>query len=745
MTTSERLYNLLPAIYRIRDVEKGEPLRALMSILEAEFDRIGSDIDAAYRNAFIETCDDWTVPYIADLLGVTSLRPIEGALIHSLRAYVANTIRYRRRKGTAAVLEQLGWDVAGWRACVSESFRHLDTNQHMNHLRPEAHGTLDVRNPDALELLFGPFERATHTVEARRATNGGRYRAPTVVLSLWRLQSYPMERAEARAVLEDADGPFGFTFSPLGLDLQLFNAHPRDEVEITHIAEEVNLLAPLRRWPLFDELENLRQAEVDGKLQEHEPVYFGAKPPFAIYVDDAPNPIPPEEIVIRDLSEWSEPGFDRPPAGLSYRPTSDPHCADGSDCTQNMAIQAFVDPVLGRIAFSTAANVLPTSTIHVNYAYGFSADIGGGPYERTETPPDGGADLLRVAKSGGSGIYESLTDALDGVNESDAVILIEDNGLYEEEDLDVPLSASQSVTIEAANGCRPCIRLRTADDSPSDPPTACAISGPAEPERADLKLSGLLIDGQLELSGNVNLTIEDCTLAPRRTLVGGEPSDDVVISIHAPDATVSPAIEIADSITGPIQLPLGGGPLVIRNSIVDGFRGDAIEAADTVLERSTVFGRTTVRSIEASECIFDQSVVATRTQIGCVRFSHVGESTQDSDPVSKTPRRYRCQPDLALEREVHRQGKDSPSDLDDEVRDLVKARAAPIFTARRYGEAAYAQLAGICPGEIKTGAEDGGEMGAFCHLQQPHRESNLNTALQEYLPFGLEIALDPIT
>jgi len=77
MTTSERLYNLLPAIYRIRDVEKGEPLRALMSILEAEFDRIERDIDAAYRNGFIETCDDWAIPYIADLLGVTPLRPIE--------------------------------------------------------------------------------------------------------------------------------------------------------------------------------------------------------------------------------------------------------------------------------------------------------------------------------------------------------------------------------------------------------------------------------------------------------------------------------------------------------------------------------------------------------------------------------------------------------------------------------------------------------------------------------------------
>ena len=29
-------------------------------------------------------------------------------------------------------------------------------------------------------------------------------------------------------------------------------------------------------------------------------------------------------------------------------------------------------------------------------------------------------------------------------------------------------------------------------------------------------------------------------------------------------------------------------------------------------------------------------------------------------------------------------------------------------------------------------------MGAYCHLKQPQRESNLRIRLDEYLPFGLE-------
>jgi hypothetical protein len=32
-------------------------------------------------------------------------------------------------------------------------------------------------------------------------------------------------------------------------------------------------------------------------------------------------------------------------------------------------------------------------------------------------------------------------------------------------------------------------------------------------------------------------------------------------------------------------------------------------------------------------------------------------------------------------------------------------------------------------------------MGAFCHLKQPQRESNLQIRLEEYLPFGLEAGL----
>ena len=54
--------------------------------------------------------------------------------------------RYRRRKGTAPMLEQLARDVTGWPARAVEFFELLATTQYMNHVRPQAPATADLRD-----------------------------------------------------------------------------------------------------------------------------------------------------------------------------------------------------------------------------------------------------------------------------------------------------------------------------------------------------------------------------------------------------------------------------------------------------------------------------------------------------------------------------------------------------------------------------------------------------------------------
>jgi hypothetical protein len=154
----------------------------------------------------------------------------------------------------------------------------------------------------------------------------------------------------------------------------------------------------------------------------------------------------------------------------------------------------------------------------------------------------------------------------------------------------------------------------------------------------------------------------------------------------------------------------------------------------TTLERSTVFGAVHVKELTlASEVIFTDPVVVQRCQAGCVRFSHVPKGSQ-------TPRRYQCQPDLALEEAT---GPGEVLTSTEEAR--IRARLTPSFTSLHYGDPAYAQLSQNCAEEITTGAENGAEMGAFNHLMQPQRAANLRIRLEEYLPFGLEAGLIYVT
>src|SRR4051794_7569204 len=72
----DRLYELVPAIYRMRDAEQGYPVRALLTVIAEQVNVVEDDIAQLYENWFIETSQDWAVPYIADLIGY---RPVADA------------------------------------------------------------------------------------------------------------------------------------------------------------------------------------------------------------------------------------------------------------------------------------------------------------------------------------------------------------------------------------------------------------------------------------------------------------------------------------------------------------------------------------------------------------------------------------------------------------------------------------------------------------------------------------------
>ena len=165
-STRPDLFQLLPAVYRLRDAPLNGPLENLVKIFQDVRDLLDKDISGLYENWFIETCAEWVVPYIGDLLHSQPLNS-DSLDTFSARAYVAHTLSYRRRKGTVVVLEQLARDVTGWPARAVEFFQLLATTQYLNHLRPGNLITPDLRNTNPLELVGGPFEQACHTADVR--------------------------------------------------------------------------------------------------------------------------------------------------------------------------------------------------------------------------------------------------------------------------------------------------------------------------------------------------------------------------------------------------------------------------------------------------------------------------------------------------------------------------------------------------------------------------------------------------
>ena len=225
----DHLYQLLPAIYRLRDAEQGYPLQALLRVLAEQVQAVEQNITQLYDNWFIETAQDWVVPYIGELIGyrpvheagepgdVTTSQSRARNKILIPRREIANTIRYRRRKGTLALLEILANEVAGWPARAVEFYKLLGWTQNLNVQHPERGRTVDIRDGEALDLLGGPFDSLARSVDIRQVNSSltwGQYNIPSVGLFIPRVKAFPGTRTQAYCLEES--GPHCYTFSALG-------------------------------------------------------------------------------------------------------------------------------------------------------------------------------------------------------------------------------------------------------------------------------------------------------------------------------------------------------------------------------------------------------------------------------------------------------------------------------------------------------------------------------------------------
>jgi hypothetical protein len=729
----ERLFELVPEIYRQRDEAQGHPLRAFLRVLAEQANVLEDDLGELYDDWFIETCREDLVPYLGELVGIRPSEEAGGAgvadgfegrlrrKIVTPRREIARAVALRRRKGTLPVLEELAGDMTGWPARAVEFRTRLAVTQNVRHVHGERGKTIDVRGVRALTRLAGPFDTLAHTVDVRNVDADeapGRYDIPSVGVFAWRIPGFSVTRSRVFRHERAGNPEDGcYSFNVLGIDNPLYT---RATAELG-AAIEGPADVPMRL--------SRREFAADPAR------YAGEGKSLQVLIDGEPTRRP---IVPAELSSFSFPVPLVPTDGLE-RPI-------------------LVDPELGRFMLLGSGR-RELASVRATWHYGLSAAIGGGEYERRTIDPQGVIHERRRGEEGEiptdavvlyrvssrQGEFSTLSVALEQWSHDDpmrAVIELDESEVYTHH-VEIRLKRDQQLVVRAAEGRRPIVRIL---DQRPDLRDAFLVRAQANTR---FTLDGLMITGRaMRVEGELRrLELRHVTLVPARTDVGRDDDESTLsdASLQLDRLGEDAEVSIEHSILGPIVVEDRGDPLplCISDSIIDalGDRSRALwsgragnrVAAQVALQirRSTVFGELHAHVIDlAEDSIFSGCVHAERRQRGCMRFCslHCGEAT---------PRRFHCQPDQAIEAAGAQQ---------DQARaERIARRVQPVFASRRYGDPEYARLADHTDSAVRRGAHDESEMGVFHDLFTPQRTTRLRDALHEFVPADADVGLIPVT
>lgn len=788
------LYERLPEIYRVRDAEQQPPqqLEHYLSTVERAFGAIHENIRALYDDLFIETCDDWAIPYIGDLLGVSHL----SGEAWTRRADVADTIALRRRKGTLAAIERLTYDLTRWGVHCVELRDRLVWTQHLNHQRPDMGGdppyarppagrftpvrggTLTVRDPAMLSLLGSPFDPFAHTADLKPPMRGHlRYNLPNLAIFLWRLAAYRVERV--RPVVLDIPPPVD------GVHMVRVEAHP--------------LGRPVR---LF----NTYQFAIDRDRSDAERDPFDAKPELLVVteLDRTPGPIPRARLMSHSPLEDSTAGPGDDPAGHpAGRPEAylavdvyDP--ADGepldiadvglqlhlpapeftgeewpsADGPESWRIRGadlrawhecvwpavedrdiVVDPETGRVLIGVAdageAAALKDA-LRVTYSYGAVGPVGAHPISRDAAPDAIGGEAV-VEKEVGSGPGQlGLEQALDDIHLETAPVVIEitDSEVY---DLDIEavsgrigedggfnLRLRKSLIIRAAGGERPIVRLAR--------PLRFRALDPADAGSVFIRLEGLHVTRDdpetaawplIARAAVDRLEVLGCTLDP-----GGWRDHD---GDRSPMGT---ALEL--------RVPYGFGgaeadafeetpDIVIQRSVTGRLhidRGYTLRLTDSIVDAGRGVGDDPDEAFAVSNATDPLNGWGPPTRVhGITVFGRMRVETIDGRGGIWVH---------ALEVLNNQRGCIRYSYFSG-VGDRLPQNIGCVtgvelrFVSEVFGEPAYGQLAHTTDARVREHGPGENAMGAFGFLQEAHKWRNIQIRFREFMPVGVRPLLIPVT
>lgn len=730
---ADKLWNLLPAVYRAEDsavLDRNGPLRELVNRLGGQAAILRRSLDRLWADQSIETCDDWVIAYIGDLLATNLVASLDA---RGQRLDVAKTIYYRRRKGTVAILEEIAADITRWDARVVEFFRRMGRTRHNfdpeiglpaetddlegNRALQRAQGLVgtltktpiggwaDLRNVYGAAKAHSAFDEFSYTADVRRGKGQvGWYNIPRLGVFLWRLKSFGLAYTTPVAV---KDCPDHYTFDPTGRGYTFDPTRrfdPTDPLKRLYDPTDPlrGLFAKSSRefgdlWVSPDEWQlptAISRSLLETDLQAEQSELY-----------DAIDPTDNTKFIFHTFGVYRLLGTDR---------TLLPVALPAPQMPTRPAPEVTIYPKQGRFKI---LNPQPDETIHVTYHYGFSSTVGAGPFDRRL--------ILTTAKnipepiSEIAGGADALETSLTTLAPTGTLTLIDSLTYTAVRDVGSNTTPLQAVTIQSKNRARPVLRPPATEPNPT-PWIFYGAPG------SRLVLTGLLISGiDIVLQGEFDsVMLNCCTLDPghfdpkTKTYVAAVDGKELKPSHLWIDAQVNHLI-VDHCITGPIATRATGNvtQLSINNSILQAFDTEktlTFTNGDVHLNRCTLLGGANVHRLEASECILNDLVQVENPQQGCVRFSAWTRK-------SVLPRTYES---------------------------VEIPPAYPLFTSQVFGHPGYAQLqlgadAAILShtgGGIATileGAEDGSEMGVFAREKNAIKERSLRLKYEEYMPLGL--------
>jgi len=725
-----KLWALLPAIYRSMDagtaVAPG-PLQELLNRIGAQTATLRRSIDRLWENQSIETCDDWVVPYIGDLLATRLVSCLDA---RAQRLDVAKTIYYRRRSGTLGVLEELAADIAGRDARTVEFFRRLGRTRHQ--FDPPIGNAFAAAVPAwAPNTTYTPGQTVANGANAYQCVTGGISAAsggPTGTGTAIHDGSVVWSFADpvgslVPAVIEGLAGANSQT--PAGGFADLRKAYPAANTGKSF--DEFAYTADLRRGAQSSGWYNISHLGVfiwwlqSFPIVAATPVNNGKSPPCYTF-DPSGREIqlyaPSSRTSANFGDDWVSPDEWQLPVAvrgvlwndypdLLYSAAFWVGLGGGTAPAVQARDTLRIQPEHGLFSFVAAP---PAGEVLTQYHFGFMSTIGAGgfPAALLETIAQPGAV---TALSGGNG----LATALGGIT-ADATVQITDSRTYPGPTAPVTLP-NHTLVVTVTDKQRPVVRWKGGG-------ATWTITGTG----GSLVLQGMWLQGaDIVLAGNFStvslrmMTLDPGSSDPTGPLIGTAIDATPLAPVHLWVEASIGTLSLERCITGPIRTRNAGAieQMTATDSIIQAIptpAGGDYALQSTVgtisLARCTVLGKAAVHRLEASECILDDVAVAEDTQHGCVRFTAYAAGS-------------------ALHAPYH---------------SVMVPPVGPLFVSRRFGEASYARLRRLADNAIVApqtgdtilgGAQNGSEMGAFSGEGVTLKQRGLVIKFEEYAPLGV--------